>query len=212
MESILQYFPSLTPKQESQFRQLQPLYEAWNQKINLISRKDMDRLYSRHVLHSLSLARFYSFAPGEQVMDLGTGGGFPGIPLAILFPETSFFLVDRIGKKIRAVQEISQALGLENLRAVKGRGQDQSGPFDFVVSRAVAPLKDLWDWSKDLIRPGQGKGKEARAHGLMALKGGDLRQEIAESGQASSVTCIALDTWMPHEDLEDKFLVYLPKR
>lgn len=209
METILRAFPELNPRQKEQLAQLQPLYSEWNQRINLISRKDIDRLYSRHVLHSLAIARVLTLGKGERIMDLGTGGGFPGIPLAILFPQARFWLVDRIGKKILAVEQLASALGLDNVTAVKGRGQDQPGPFDYVVTRAVAPLKDLWTWSWDRIAPG--RGEKGLPHGLLALKGGDLREEIRAAGMGPRLRQWPLEELIPELGGEDKYLVFVPR-
>ncbi|NCD69820.1 16S rRNA (guanine(527)-N(7))-methyltransferase RsmG [Mucilaginibacter agri] len=175
---ILQYFPDLTPAQLQQFAQLQGLYEHWNSQINVISRKDIDQLYERHVLHSLGIAKVMSFLPGESVLDVGTGGGFPGIPLAILFPETQFYLVDSIGKKIKVVQEVAKALGLTNLRAAHLRAEQVDERFDFVISRAVTRLKEFYPWVKDKFNK---QSKNTLANGILYLKGGDLVEEIAES-------------------------------
>ncbi|WDF54110.1 16S rRNA (guanine(527)-N(7))-methyltransferase RsmG [Mucilaginibacter sp. KACC 22063] len=175
---IEQYFPEITPEQRQQFDKLQGLYEEWNSQINVISRKDIDQLYERHVLHSLGIAKVMGFLPGETVLDVGTGGGFPGVPLAILFPETNFLLVDSIGKKIKVVQEVAKALELKNLRAEHKRAEEVPGKFDFVVSRAVTQLKDFYPWVKDKFNK---QSKNKLPSGILYLKGGDLDQEIAES-------------------------------
>ena len=151
MELILKYFPELTNSQLDKFRQLEALYVEWNSRINVISRKDMEHFYERHVLHSLGIAKVINFLPGAQVMDVGTGGGFPGIPLAILFPETKFLLVDSIGKKIKVVQEVTQVAGISNVVAIQARAEDVKGKFDFVVSRAVTALPDFVKWIENKI-------------------------------------------------------------
>ncbi len=178
-ELILKYFPDLTALQQQQFEQLLPLYAYWNDQINVISRKDIDALYERHVLHSLGIARVIDFVPGTAILDVGTGGGFPGVPLAILYPEAQFHLVDSIGKKIKVVQEVTAALQLANLSAAHIRAEQVRGRFDFVVSRAVAQLKDFYPWVKDKFRK---QSLNALPNGLLYLKGGDLTQEIVESG------------------------------
>ena len=178
-EQLLKYFPQITPQQQAQFEQLPELYTFWNNQINVISRKDIDQLLERHVLHSLGIAKVLSFLPGENVLDVGTGGGFPGIPLAILFPETNFYLVDSIGKKIKVVQEVAKALGLKNLRAAHLRAEQVDEKFDYVVSRAVTRLGEFYPWVR-------GKFTKATTNtlpsGILYLKGGDLHEEITESG------------------------------
>lgn len=171
MEEILKYFTDLTDKQKQQFAALFDLYKDWNEKINVISRKDIDNLYLHHVLHSLAIAKAVSFRPGTRILDFGTGGGFPGIPLAILFPETQFKMIDGTGKKIRVVNEVATAIGLENVEAVHLRGEEEKGKYDFVVSRAVMPLPDLMKIVKKNI------GKEQRnslPNGVICLKGGNV--------------------------------------
>lgn len=175
---IAQYFPGLTSTQQDQFSKLQQLYEYWNSQINVVSRKDIDQLYERHVLHSLGIAKVISFLPGEHVLDVGTGGGFPGIPLAILFPQTQFLLVDSIGKKIKVVQEVANALELKNVEAQHIRAEQIARKFDFVVSRAVTQLKDFYPWVKDKFNK---QSKNTLPNGILYLKGGDLTQEINES-------------------------------
>lgn len=177
MEIILRYFSGFTPQQLQQLESLLPLYREWNEKINVISRKDMDQFYEHHVLHSLAIATQFEFGKGSKIMDLGCGGGFPGIPLAILFPETEFLLVDSIRKKLHVVEGVAEAAGIRNVQTLHSRAEDIKGKqFDVVVSRAVAPLKDLWRWSKPLLKKGSHPG------GLICLKGGDLTREISESG------------------------------
>ncbi|QKJ30538.1 16S rRNA (guanine(527)-N(7))-methyltransferase RsmG [Mucilaginibacter mali] len=176
---IKKYFPNLSGQQIEQYDRLPELYEYWNNQINVVSRKDIDLLPERHVLHSLGVAKVMQFLPGEQVMDVGTGGGFPGIPLAIMFPETSFHLVDSIGKKIKVVQEVAKAIGLQNLKASHSRAEDISGKFDFVVSRAVTQLKDFYPWVRGKFNK---ESKNTLPNGILYLKGGDLEQEIKESG------------------------------
>lgn len=176
---VVKYFPELTDEQISQYNRLNELYETWNSQINVISRKDIDLLQERHVLHSLGIAKVMRFLPGERVMDVGTGGGFPGIPLAIMFPQTQFHLVDSIGKKIKVVQEVAKALGLKNLTATHTRAEDVPGKFDFVVSRAVTQLKDFYPWVKGKFNK---TSNNTLPNGILYLKGGDLEQEIAESG------------------------------
>jgi 16S rRNA (guanine527-N7)-methyltransferase len=178
-ELLLKYFPQITPQQQQQFEQLPELYNHWNSQINVISRKDIEQLMERHVLHSLGIAKVMQFLPGERVLDVGTGGGFPGIPLAILFPETQFFLVDSIGKKIKVVQEVAKAIGLQNLCAAHTRAEDVNGKFDFVVSRAVTRLKEFYPWVKNKFNKDL---KNTLPNGILYLKGGDLAEEIAESG------------------------------
>lgn len=187
MELINKYFGDFTPLQQQQFAALKGLYEEWNEKINVVSRKDIESLYERHVLHSLSIAAVFEFPPGSHILDLGTGGGFPGIPLAIFFPEIEFHLVDSINKKLNVVRGVAEALKLKNVTTQHTRVEDiKSKKFDFVVSRAVAPLKDLCRWSKPLIQ----KRKQTviasqsivPSPGLICLKGGDLSIEISESG------------------------------
>ena len=180
MKILAKYFPDLTQKQIEQYASLKNLYAGWNEKINVISRKDMDNFYEHHVLHSLAIARIFAFPDGYEVMDLGSGGGFPGIPLAIFFPEVKFYLVDSIQKKMKVANEIARAIGLSNITTKHIRGEEIHGQqFDIVVSRAVAPLKDLWIWSKPLIK--KPKVKSKNLHGLICLKGGDLSKEISES-------------------------------
>src|SRR5262245_33103198 len=195
IEIILKYFSEFTDQQLSQFKALKPLYEDWNSKINVISRKDIDSLYEKHVLHSLSIAAAFDFADATEIIDIGTGGGFPGIPLAIYFPRARFHLVDSIAKKLKVVDAIAQDINLKNITTQHARAEDiKNRKFDFAVSRAVAPLKDLWRWSKPLLRhKGQGtRDKETETnnqkqetrnqqHGLICLKGGDLAKEISES-------------------------------
>ncbi len=175
---ILKYFPSLTDQQIQQFKALPQLYTFWNAQINVISRKDIEQLYERHVLHSLGIAKVMPFLPGERVLDVGTGGGFPGIPLAILFPETQFHLVDSIGKKIKVVQEVANALGLKNVQATHQRAEQVEGKFDFVVSRAVTRLKEFYPWVKGKFNK---ESKNELPNGILYLKGGDLDEEIRES-------------------------------
>lgn len=188
MEVVLKYFSDFTPAQLQQFQQLEELYKEWNEKINVISRKDIDSLYEKHVLHSLSIAAVFQFQPGTSIIDLGTGGGFPGIPLAIFFPEVQFHLTDSIGKKLKVVNEVASAIGLKNVTTQHTRTEEiQNRKFDFVVSRAVAPLRDLWRWSLPIIKA-KGQGHFAVADeekiygGLICLKGGDLTKEVKESG------------------------------
>ena len=176
MEIVLKYFDDFTTDQIKKFEQLKDLYAEWNEKINVISRKDMDNFYEHHVLHALAIATHYEFTAGMQVMDLGCGGGFPGIPLAIFFPQTQFHMVDSINKKLKVVSEIAEAIGLSNVTVQHTRAEDiKDRKFDVVVSRAVAPLKDLWHWSKPLLK------KRDQPNGLICLKGGDLSKEIFES-------------------------------
>lgn len=202
---LLKYFPDLTPQQQEQFKQLQELYAFWNEQINVISRKDIDLLYERHVLHSLGIAKILSFLPGENVLDVGTGGGFPGIPLAILFPETHFHLVDSIGKKIKVVKEVSQAIGLKNVKASHARAEEIQEKFDFVVSRAVTQLKDFYPWIKNKFKK---ESKNKLKNGILYLKGGDLTQEIAESGL--KVQQFALSDFFAEDFFETKKVIYVP--
>lgn len=176
MEAINKYFPNLPDRQRQQLEQLDELYRDWNQKINVISRKDIDNLYEHHVLHSLAIAKVIQFVPGAQVLDLGTGGGFPGIPLAILFPETEFVLIDGTRKKITVVNEVAQALGLQNVQGVQQRAEERKGAsFDFVITRAVALMEKIVPWSMPLIRE---KQLHALPNGILALKGGNVKEEL----------------------------------
>jgi len=198
------YFPQLTPLQQSQYAQLFDLYTHWNSQINVISRKDIDLLFERHVLHSLGIAKVISFLPGEQVLDVGTGGGFPGIPLAIMFPQTQFHLVDSIGKKIKVVHEVAAALGLQNVQASHNRAEQVPGKFDFVVSRAVTQLKDFYPWVQNKINK---TSKNTLPNGILYLKGGDLQQEITESGL--KVQQFWLKDYFKEEFFETKQVVYM---
>lgn len=177
MDIIRKYFPALSDKQYAQIEQLTPLYQTWNAQINVVSRQDIDNLLERHILHSLAIAKVIQFKPGSHVLDLGTGGGFPGIPLAILFPETQFVLIDGTGKKIHVVQQVAEAVGLENVEALHVRGEElkRSGQFDFVVTRGVATLDKLLLWSQKFFKK---KHMHALPNGLLALKGGDMHAEI----------------------------------
>ncbi|WP_214070205.1 16S rRNA (guanine(527)-N(7))-methyltransferase RsmG [Mucilaginibacter sp. dw_454] len=203
-EDLFTYFPNLTEKQKQQFEQLPALYEFWNNQINVISRKDIDQLFERHVLHSLGIAKVMPFLPGESVLDVGTGGGFPGIPLAILFPETSFYLVDSIGKKIKVVQEVASALGLENVRATHSRAEQIDEKFDFIVSRAVTRLGEFYPWIKEKFSK---TSKNKLPNGILYLKGGDLTDEIKESGL--KVIQYHLKDYYPGEFFETKQVIYI---
>ncbi len=210
MEIILKYFGDFTEEQTGQFAQLEGLYKEWNEKINVISRKDIDALYEKHVLHSLAIAALCNFDKGAEVIDIGTGGGFPGIPLAIFFPNVNFMLVDSIGKKIKVVQEVASAIGLKNVTAVHGRVEEiKDRQFDFAVSRAVAPLGDLWKWINPVIRPGQ-KSDEF-PNGLICLKGGDLKEEIFASGLKRITQAWSVNNIFPEPAFEEKYVVYVPK-
>lgn len=205
MELITKYFPHLTERQQSQFRQLDELYRDWNAKINVISRKDIDNLYEHHVLHSLAIAEYVSFRPGTRVMDLGTGGGFPGIPLAILFPEVSFHLVDSTKKKILVCTEVARALDLQNVTTRWCRAEEERDKFDYVVSRAVMPLEDLVkicrkNVSKDM--------KNALPNGLICLKGGELAGETYPLRNVAEV--VAVSDYFSEPYFETKKIVYLP--
>jgi 16S rRNA (guanine527-N7)-methyltransferase len=179
MELLKKYFPQLTEAQLALFEQLTPLYREWNDKINVVSRQDIENLMERHVLHSLAIAKVVSFQPGAKLLDLGTGGGFPGIPLAILFPEVEFVLVDGTGKKIRVVQEVAQALGLDNVTALHARAEElkMNGQFDFVLSRGVTTLEKLLVWTQKFLKK---KHLHVLPNGLLALKGGDIHREVLE--------------------------------
>lgn len=205
VELIYSHFPDLTERQRDQFAALQDLYTEWNAKINVISRKDMESFYEKHVLHSLGIAKVYSFKPGQKVLDVGTGGGFPGIPLAILFPETQFHLVDSIGKKIKVVLAVAEALGLENVRADHGRAEEFKGPYDFVVSRAVTEMQRFVPWIKGKIS--QKNLDSDRINGLLYLKGGDLAEELGSIKARIS----NLSNFFTSEFFETKKVVYLPK-
>src|SRR3954466_728453 len=205
MDIILKYFSDFTPQQLQQFSALGPLYTEWNEKINVISRKDIQSLYENHVLHSLSIAVVANFTDGMQVIDIGTGGGFPGVPLAIFYPEVNFHLVDSIGKKLKAAEAIADATGIKNITTQHSRVEDiKNRKFDFAVSRAVAPLKELWRWAKPLLK----KGNEAALNnGLVCLKGGDLALEIQESGLRPNVVRIYELFKEPY--FEEKFLLHV---
>lgn len=204
MELLLKYFPNVTEIQKSQFSALYSLYLDWNSKINVISRKDIENLYERHVLHSLGIAKIISFKSGSTVLDVGTGGGFPGVPLAILFPEVKFVLIDSIGKKIRVGQEVSNAIGLKNIQLKHMRIQEEKEKYDFVVSRAVMPLEDLVKLSKKNISP---KQQNALPNGLICLKGGELEHEIMPFKNIAEV--FSLSDCFDEEFFTTKKVVYL---
>ena len=213
LEIVLQYFADFTPRQLEQLAALYELYRRENEKVNVVSRKDIDSLYEKHVLHSLSIAALTEFLPGTHILDIGTGGGFPGIPLAIFFPESRFYLADSIGKKIRVVETVAGAIGLTNVTVHNTRvEQIRNLRFDYTVSRAVAPLKDLWRWSKPLLRKRSSvqtaPPNDCLAPGLICLKGGDLAQEISESGVRPSV--FDIHEIFPEEQFKEKFIVYVP--
>lgn len=209
MEMIQQYFADFTETQAQQFAALKELYTDWNEKINVISRKDMDNFYEHHVLHSLTIATQFEFTKGMQVMDLGCGGGFPGIPLAIFFPDTQFHMVDSINKKLKVVAEIANAIGLPNVTTQHTRAEDiKNRKFDTVISRAVAPLKDLWYWSRPLLQKNKNTEYGVNApNGLICLKGGDLANEISESGCKPRVW--EIEKIFPQDFFKEKFMLYI---
>jgi 16S rRNA (guanine527-N7)-methyltransferase len=203
MQEVIKYFPNLTDKQKAQFGRLEELYKEWNSRINVISRKDIDELYTRHVLHSLGIAKVMEFNPGAKVMDVGTGGGFPGIPLAILFPETDFYLIDVIGKKIKVVQEVAQALGLKNVKAEQKRAENVNDEFDFIVSRAVTNMPDFVKWVRGKVKKEQ---NHELLNGILYLKGGDLTEELQVFQR---VTLYNLSDYFEDEFFETKKVVHL---
>lgn len=207
MTEILKYFPKLTPEQQNQFAALLPLYSEWNEKINVVSRKDIDNLNLHHVLHSLAIAKFMGFKDGSRVLDLGTGGGFPGIPLAILYPSVNFLLVDSTAKKIRVVQEVATALGLKNVEAQHIRVEDIKGvQFDFVVTRAVTSLDQLFRWSRRLIK---NKHINILPNGIIALKGGNIREEVKALGKGQYVEISNISKFFEEEYFEEKVVAYV---
>ena len=205
IEIIKKYFPQLTPKQEEQFAALDALYHDWNAKINVISRKDIDNLYEHHILHSLAIAKYITFREGTNVLDFGTGGGFPGIPLAIFFPEANFKLIDGTGKKVRVAQEVADAIGLENVLPAHLRGEEEKGKFDFIVSRAVMPLPDLMKIVKKNIAPDQ---HNTLPNGVIVLKGGNLNDELKPYKKIVEKT--ELSQWFDEEWFKEKYLIYVP--
>ena len=219
MEVILKYFADFTPVQLKQFAALEALYKEWNTKINVISRKDIDGLYKKHVLHSLAIAAAFQFEPGMEILDIGTGGGFPGIPLAIFFPEVKFLLADSIAKKLKVVDAVVENLELKNVTTQHVRVEEiKNRKFDFVVSRAVAPLKELWKWSKPLLKKNHGsdaatQGSEANAEiplpGLICLKGGDLTTEIHDSGTRPRV--MEISELFNEDYFKAKYLLFVPR-
>ena len=204
MEEILKQFPNLTDNQIQQFEKLQFLYEDWNSKINVISRKDIDELYTRHILHSLGIAKILEFKSGSKIMDVGTGGGFPAIPLAILFPEANFYAIDIIAKKIKVVTEIVKALGLKNIKAEQKRAELVVHDFDFIVSRAVTNMPDFVSWVKGKIKS---KSNHELQNGILYLKGGDLSEELKDFPKATEYN---LSDYFSDEFFETKKVVYLP--
>jgi len=207
MEIIQKYFSDFTEEQVRQLQLLGPLYKEWNEKINVISRKDIDGLYEKHVLHSLSIATAFEFADGIEIIDLGTGGGFPGIPLAIFFPLVKFHLVDSIAKKLKVVEGVVEGIGLKNVTTQHSRIEDiKNRKFDFVISRAVAPLKDLWRWSKPLLKI---KTQTAFSPGLISLKGGDLTKEVQESGVRPKV--MEISSIFKEDYFKEKYILYISR-
>ena len=204
MHEIFKYFPNLTSLQVEQFEKLEALYHDWNQKINVISRKDIDALYTKHVLHSLGIAKIIKFEPGTYVLDVGTGGGFPGIPLAILFPETRFYLIDVIAKKIKVVQAVAEGLELKNVKAEQIRAENVKGDFDFIVSRAVTNMPDFVSWVKTKIKK---NNKHELKNGILYLKGGDLTDELKDFPKATEYN---LADYFEDEFFETKKVVHLP--
>lgn len=205
MEEILKYFPNITEKQKEQFAALDELYREWNAKINVISRKDIDNLYTHHVLHSLAIAKSISFRPGTNILDFGTGGGFPGIPLAIMFPEVNFKMIDGTGKKIKVVNEVASAIGLENVNAVHLRGEEEKGKYDFVVSRAVMPLPDLIKIIKKNFAKEQ---RNSLPNGLLCLKGGNVEEEMKPFKKIAEA--VEITNWFEDSWFKDKFVIYVP--
>lgn len=204
-EIISRYFPNLTEKQQDQFAKLYALYADWNEKINVVSRKDIENLYVNHVLHSLGIAKVMSFKPGAHVLDVGTGGGFPGIPLAILFPETNFHLVDSIGKKITVVNAVAEGLGLKNVKGEQIRAEQIKNKYDFIVSRAVTRLKEFYGWIHQKVKD---KSIHDLDNGILYLKGGDLEAELAELKKPYSL--YDLPNYFKEEFFETKKVVYVP--
>ena len=218
LEVILKYFTDFTPAQQEQLQKLDPAYKDWNQKINVISRKDIDSLYEKHVLHSLAIAAAFDFPDGTEIVDLGTGGGFPGIPLAIFFPKVKFHLVDSIGKKLKVVAGVAEAIGLVNVTTQHARIEEiKNRKFDFVVSRAVAPLKELWNWSKPLLKKdaiitgtsdtASDAGSAKIKPGLICLKGGDLAKEIQESMTKPRI--MEIHDIFPEDYFREKYLLHV---
>lgn len=204
LELIKKYFPELTEQQLFRFKKLEELYKDWNLKINVVSRKDIEELYLRHVLHSLGIAKVQQFKPGSKILDVGTGGGFPGIPLAIMFPECEFHLVDSIGKKIKVVNEVADGLGLENVRSFNKRVEDLDGQYDFIVSRAVAVMPTFVRWVKGKIAK---SSKHERKNGILYLKGGDLTEELKDYRNAE---IFELSDYFEEDFFDTKKVVYLP--
>ncbi|WP_395059197.1 16S rRNA (guanine(527)-N(7))-methyltransferase RsmG [Flavobacterium sp.] len=204
MEEILKHFPDLTDIQISQFEKLEALYQDWNAKINVISRKDIDELYIKHVLHSLAIAKIQKFEAGTYILDVGTGGGFPGIPLAILFPETRFYLIDVILKKIKVVQAVAEALELKNVKAEQMRAENVKGDFDFIVSRAVTNMPDFVSWIKDKIKK---TNKHELKNGILYLKGGDLTEELKDFPKATEYN---ISDFFENDFFETKKVVHVP--
>jgi 16S rRNA (guanine527-N7)-methyltransferase len=210
------YFSGFTPKQIEQFKALDELYKEWNAKINVISRKDIDSLYEKHVLHSLSIAAVFNFPAETEIIDIGTGGGFPGVPLAIFFPEVKFHLVDSINKKLKIIEAVKETIGLTNVTTQHTRAEEiKNRKFDFAVSRAVAPLKDLWSWSRPLLKTEPIKTKDESGEriglktGLICLKGGDLKAEIAESGVRPKM--IEVSSLFEEPYFAEKWLLYVSR-
>lgn len=213
MEFVLKYFSDFTPEQTAQLKALSPLYKEWNSKINVISRKDIDSLYEKHVLHSLAIAAVFDFAPGTEIIDIGTGGGFPGVPLAIYFPQVNFHLVDSIGKKLKVVEAIAHEIGLRNITTLHTRAEEiKNKQFDVAISRAVAPLKDLWKWSMPLLKressPHQAE-QSPNPSGLICLKGGNLAKEIQESGTRPRI--LEIHELFKEAFFKEKYLLFIPR-